>query len=65
MDGACSIDGRDDRCMQDFGRKTWKGIDRLQDVSVDGRILLKLILHKSGLKVWAGLMASGGLLWTR
>jgi hypothetical protein len=31
-----------------------KGIDHLEDLGIDGKIILKLILRKQGGKVWTG-----------
>jgi hypothetical protein len=40
------------------------------DKGVNGRITLKLILNKQGLKMWTGIIwhivvSSGGFLWTQ
>jgi len=35
-----------------FSSKKLKGRDHLEDLSVDGRIILKLILVKQGVVVW-------------
>jgi hypothetical protein len=44
-----------------------KGRDNLRDLGVDGRIILKCMLKKKGVRVWAGFIwlrtgTSGGLL---
>jgi hypothetical protein len=38
MDRACSSHGRDRKCIQYFGGKNHKEIDRLGYVGIDGRI---------------------------
>jgi hypothetical protein len=43
MNSACSTHGRDEKCVQNFGQKTWKRSDHLEDLGIDGRILLKWI----------------------
>jgi hypothetical protein len=45
MDGTCSTLGRQERCIQGLmGRP--EGIDHLENLGVDGRILLKWIFMK-------------------
>jgi hypothetical protein len=39
MVGACSTHGIDEKCIQDFGRKK-KGRDHVDDLGVDGKIVL-------------------------
>jgi hypothetical protein len=46
MDDACSTHVRDEKCGQNFSRKTLKGRDHSEDLSVDRRIILELILRK-------------------
>jgi hypothetical protein len=43
MDGACSTHGRDEKCMPNFGQE---GRDHLEDLDVDEKIILELILRK-------------------
>jgi hypothetical protein len=47
-----------------------RGRDHVRDLGVDGRIILKWILKKCGVKVWTGLIwlrigTGGGLLLIR
>jgi hypothetical protein len=42
MGGAC----RDEKLGQDFDPKNFKGRDHSEDLGVDGKIILKLILKK-------------------
>jgi hypothetical protein len=54
-----------DDCIQNI-----KGRDYLRDLGVDGRIILKLSLHKHDVPMLTGLIwlrtdPRGGLLWTR
>jgi hypothetical protein len=44
VEGACIIHGRYEKILQNFRRKTLKGRDHLEDMSVDWRIVLKWIL---------------------
>jgi hypothetical protein len=46
-DGACSTHGWDEKCvgLQHFGCKTWRVWDHLEDLGVDGRIILKINLR--------------------
>jgi len=65
MDGASSINGRDEKCVQNFDRKTWR-----EDIGVDWKIILEWILEKWCGKLWTGYIwirvrTSGELLWTR
>jgi hypothetical protein len=39
-----------------------KGIDHLEDLDVDGRIILEWILEKQGGKVWLSTGTSAGLM---
>jgi hypothetical protein len=45
MGGACSTDGRDEQCIQYFVGKPSAKI-HLEDVGVDGKIILEWILGK-------------------
>jgi hypothetical protein len=51
---ACRTHRRDEKCVQNFGRKKLKGRDHSEDLGVDGRIILEWILGKYGGKVWTG-----------
>jgi hypothetical protein len=58
---------RDEKCIQNFGRKTREERDKSEDLDVYGRIILEWILGKEGGKVWTGCIrlrtgTSGGLL---
>jgi hypothetical protein len=46
MGGAHNIHLRDEKCAQIFWLGNLKGKDHLEDLGVDGRILLKWILGK-------------------
>jgi len=46
MDRAYSTHWRDEKCIQNFGQKNLKGRDYLQDLVIDGRIILEEILGK-------------------
>jgi hypothetical protein len=41
MVGTCSTYGRNEKCIQDFGGKTLKGRDHLEDLGVGGSIILE------------------------
>jgi len=45
MDGACSTHGRDAKCIQYLGRKTWRE-ENLEDLGIDGNVILDWILRK-------------------
>jgi hypothetical protein len=55
--GTSSTYGREERCLNSYGEATW-GKDNLEDLGVDGRIILKYIYMK-----WDG--AWIGLIWFR
>jgi hypothetical protein len=66
--GACSMHWRDEMCTI-FWSEGLKGRDHSEDLGVDGRMVLKLILGKQCGKVWTGFIwlrigTSGGLSWT-
>jgi hypothetical protein len=46
MGGACGTHGRQERCTQGFGGGHLRERDHLEDLSVEGTILLKLIFKK-------------------
>jgi hypothetical protein len=41
MGKACNMNGRDEKCIQDFCQKNVKVGDLLEDLGIDGRIILK------------------------
>jgi len=41
MGGACSINGRKERCIQDFGGGNLWETDQLEDQGIDERIILR------------------------
>jgi hypothetical protein len=43
MDEECSKHRRDDKCIQDFGRKALKGRNNLKSLGADRRIILKYV----------------------
>jgi hypothetical protein len=42
MGGPCSTHGKDEKCIQNFSRITFKGRDHLGNLGVGGRLILKL-----------------------
>jgi len=40
VSGASSTHGKDEKCIQSFGRKNLKGRESSEDPGVDGRIIL-------------------------
>jgi len=57
----------DEKCIQYFGWKKVKGRVHLEDLGVDGRIILEWILGKFGGRVWTEFIwlwigTSGGLM---
>ena len=66
MGGACSTCGEEERYVQGFGGKQ----DHLEDLGVDGKIILRWIFRKWDAKAWPGLTwlrigTRGGHLYTR
>ena len=43
LGGACGMCGEEVRCVQGFGGETCKKKNKLEDIGVDGRIILKRI----------------------
>jgi hypothetical protein len=39
MGFACRTRGGDQKCVQNFGRETWKKGDYVENLGIDGRIL--------------------------
>jgi len=58
MGWACGTYGRQERCIQGFGRET-EGRNHLEDLRVDGRIILKWFLEKCDGEVWTELLWCG------
>jgi hypothetical protein len=48
--------GRDEKCIQNFGRKNLQERDNSENLVMDGNIILKLILDIQDGKVWTGLI---------
>jgi len=70
VDGTCCTYEAEDRCIQSFGEEaSMRGRDHLEDLGIDGRIILRLIINQyaegtyTGLMVirdrWRGLLESG------
>jgi hypothetical protein len=69
MGGVCRAHGRDEKCIQDCGCKTWWE-ETTRMTWVDGKIILERILRKQGGKLWTEFIwlrtgISDGLLWMR
>jgi hypothetical protein len=43
MGGVCTKYGKDEKCIQNFGEKNLKVRDHLEDLGIDGRIILEWI----------------------
>jgi hypothetical protein len=50
IDGSCYTQGRDEKCIQNFGRKTWR--DQLGVLGVDVSITLEWSLKKENNMAW-------------
>jgi hypothetical protein len=50
MDGACSINGRNEKYIQNFGQKSGRGSSG--NIVIDGMIILEKTLAKLGRKLW-------------
>jgi hypothetical protein len=46
MGRACSMHGRDEKCIQTLYHETWRGRDHVKDLGIDGWIILECILGK-------------------
>jgi hypothetical protein len=63
---SCSTHGGDEKCIK-FGSENLKGRNHSEDMSTDGRIILKCVLKKKPQRVWTGFIwlrigSSDGLL---
>jgi hypothetical protein len=70
MDGEHSMHGENMKSLQNFYSETLKGTNHLEDLGIDAKIILKLMLEETVTSVWIGFIwlrtgASGGLLRTR
>jgi len=70
MGGACSTYGGRGEVYTGFWWGKPRDRDHLEDIGVDGRIILKGVLKKSVGRVWKGLVGSrrgrsGALLWMK
>jgi hypothetical protein len=52
MNEACDIDGREEICVQGFGRKSCWARDHLERFRADLRVILKLVLKIEARTVW-------------
>jgi len=56
MGRACGTYGVEGRCIQGFGGETPRGKDHVQDLDVDGKIILKWIFKRWNEETWTGLL---------
>jgi hypothetical protein len=56
MGRECSTYGGEERCIQGFWWGNLRKRDHLEDLGVDGRIVLRWIFRKWDLGVWTGSM---------
>jgi len=57
MGDAYGRHGRQERCTHGFGGGHMRERNNLEDLGVDGRILLKLIFKKCDEEAWTGLIS--------
>jgi hypothetical protein len=46
MGRACSVQERDEKCIQNFLSEILMGSDHMEDLGIDGRVMLEWILGK-------------------
>jgi hypothetical protein len=56
MGGACSTYEVDEGRIRGFGGVTWGKRDHVEDLGVDGRIILEFVLKISVGRAWSGLI---------
>jgi hypothetical protein len=56
----------DEKCIQNFRRKTWRKGTTPEDLGVDGKIILLWVCGQlwTGF-IWLRIRISGGIFWTR
>jgi hypothetical protein len=54
MEGVCSTHEKEEKFIYDSGRKISKKRDHLENIGVDGMIILKLMLKKQDERIWPG-----------
>ena len=52
MGGVCGTYGGEEKCAQSFGGQNLKERDRLEDLGIDGRIILNYVLRRWEESVW-------------